>query len=244
MADEKKPKVEETKVEHTKNPPSPPLHPHDLLYSLFNCRSCGRHFPAKNPSQPPTNLQTLESQWRVVLLCDDCLLLVRTAAVCSYCFSRVAVADPFLDCHRCSRRVHVGCVPAHRRLFGLDLDNESFACVDCCPLSRPRSKKAPGFSVTRVMVEELAREAERKGVAAAVAKGKAEEKVRIAKVAAERAKKALYAVTKLTFRLGDQMRLLETSNGSQGLSRCGRGRSSVWSKKGGGRGRNSKRLNF
>lgn len=94
------------------------------------------------------------------------------------------------------------------------------------------------------MVEELAREAERKGVAAAVAKGKAEEKVRIAKVAAERAKKALYAVTKLTFRLGDQMRLSETSNGSQGLSRCGRGKSSVWSKKGGARGRNSKRLKF
>ncbi|KAJ6811124.1 uncharacterized protein M6B38_155300 [Iris pallida] len=166
MADEKKPKVEETKMEHTKQqtpPLSPPLHPHDLLYSLFNCRSCGCHFPAKSPSQPPTNLQTLESQWRVVLLCDACLLLVRTAAVCSYCFSPVAVADPFLDCLRCSRRVHVGCVPAQRRLFGLDLHNESFACVDCCPLSRPRSKKAPGFSVTKVMVEELAREAERKG---------------------------------------------------------------------------------
>lgn len=72
-------------------------------------------------------------------------------------------------------------------------------------------------------------------MAAAVAKEKAEEKARIAKVAAERAKEALYAVASLKSRLGDRMRSLETSNGSRG--RCGPEKSLVRSRKSGAGGR-------
>ncbi|KAJ6803735.1 uncharacterized protein M6B38_189805 [Iris pallida] len=203
----------------------------DLLPSLTNCHSCG---------QTLTDLQTLDSQWRIVLLCVECLRLIRIAAKCSYCFSSLDDADggdpPSILCRHCSFRVHASCVPRQRRLFSpSDLDPDSFACVDCCPL-RSRNHVFSS-SISDLTVDGLVKEAKRKGTIAARAKEKAEEKALIASTAADKAKKALVAaVTKpgetlpapAAVAVRDEELALQlhlAMNGSQRISRGGnRGR--------------------
>ncbi|ONK71351.1 uncharacterized protein A4U43_C04F7610 [Asparagus officinalis] len=72
--------------------------PKDHLPSLSNCQSCSRHFAPK--PQTLTSLKPLDSQWRIVLLCNECLRLVKSGAKCSYCFSEILKPESFVcvDC--------------------------------------------------------------------------------------------------------------------------------------------------
>ncbi|MQL99751.1 hypothetical protein Taro_032472 [Colocasia esculenta] len=101
------------------------------LPSLRSCHGCGRRFPYKGSRE---RLHPLDSQWRVVLLCKACHRDVRSAQVCSYCFSGLAGREGnSVGCRRCSCRVHVRCVPEQRGYrVPSDLDPGSFTCVDCC----------------------------------------------------------------------------------------------------------------
>ncbi|WOL11882.1 hypothetical protein Cni_G20646 [Canna indica] len=165
---------------------------------LFRCHSCGLRFPSNN-SNPLDNLCSLRSQWRVALLCRDCLARVRSAGLCSYCFSPVSnvAAAAYVSCLRCSCRVHLGCVDReHRRLTTSRLEPGSFTCVDCCAIPkcwRRSPEIGSGVSLEEVM-KEASSVAEKKAGVAARARENAVEKAAAAKRAADRARNALGAV--------------------------------------------------
>ncbi|URE08466.1 hypothetical protein MUK42_21716 [Musa troglodytarum] len=165
---------------------------------LFLCHSCGLRFPSNNNNNNP--LDHLRSQWRVALLCRTCLARVKSADICSYCFSPfspIADAEHSLTCLSCSCRVHLGCVDReHRCLDPCRLEPGSFTCVDCCVIPKFWGRK-PGLG-SRVSLEVVVREAssvaEKKIEAAARARENALKKADAAKRAAERARNALGAV--------------------------------------------------
>ncbi|RWW70779.1 hypothetical protein BHE74_00021525 [Ensete ventricosum] len=142
-------------------------------------------------------LDHLRSQWRVALLCRTCLARVKSADICSYCFSPIADAERSLTCLSCSCRVHVGCVDReHRCLDPCRLEPGSFTCVDCCVIPKFWGRK-PGIG-SRVSLEVVVREAssvaEKKIQAAARAREIALKKADATNRAAERARNALGAV--------------------------------------------------
>ncbi|RWW10659.1 hypothetical protein GW17_00025792 [Ensete ventricosum] len=165
---------------------------------LFLCHSCGLRFPSKSNNNNP--LDHLRSQWRVALLCRTCLARVKSADICSYCFSpfsSIADAERSLTCLSCSCRVHVGCVDReHRCLDPCRLEPGSFTCVDCCVIPKFWGRK-PGIG-SRVSLEVVVREAssvaEKKIQAAARAREIALKKADATNRAAERARNALGAV--------------------------------------------------
>lgn len=104
------------------------------LPNMSICHGCGLRLPDKGRNE---SLHPLHSEWRVVFLCSDCLELVQSAKICSYCFSFLADSENniFFDCLDCFCRVHLTCIPNQRGFVTpLDLDPCSFKCVDCCSL--------------------------------------------------------------------------------------------------------------
>ncbi|RLM74778.1 hypothetical protein C2845_PM15G10780 [Panicum miliaceum] len=126
-------------------PPAPALGVPDLT----QCHCCGVRFPTPQPGAKPKRrpVRPLSSLWRVVFLCAECLSLVSSAAVCSYCLSldNPPPEDSAVSCRRCRRFVHQSCIPAeHRTAMIQPVDLEDFLCVDCCPTVRP---KVGGFNL-------------------------------------------------------------------------------------------------
>ncbi|XP_042416203.1 uncharacterized protein LOC122005284 [Zingiber officinale] len=102
---------------------------------FFFCHGCARRFPSDE--EGGDHLVHLRSQWRVVLLCGVCLASVKSAAVCSYCFSPVADSERCLFCPRCSCRVHLRCGDLeHRSVDPWRLNPRSFICIDCCAIPK------------------------------------------------------------------------------------------------------------
>ncbi|PUZ47494.1 hypothetical protein GQ55_7G169500 [Panicum hallii var. hallii] len=130
-------------------PPLPPPAPALSLPDLTQCHCCGVRFPTPQPGAKPKRrpVRPLSSLWRIVLLCAECLSLVSSAAVCSYCLSldNPPPEDSAVSCRRCRRFVHQSCIPAeHRAALIQPVDVEDFLCVDCCPTVRP---KVGGFNL-------------------------------------------------------------------------------------------------
>nr|ACG38146.1 hypothetical protein [Zea mays] len=124
-------------------PPAPPL-PARRLPDLSQCHCCGFRFRTPQPGARPKRrpLCPLSSLWRVVLLCAECLSLVRCGAVCSYCLSldNLPPEDSAVVCRRCNRYVHRSCIPAeHRTAVIQPVDVEDFLCVDCRPTVRSKN---------------------------------------------------------------------------------------------------------
>ncbi|PKA61537.1 hypothetical protein AXF42_Ash018825 [Apostasia shenzhenica] len=95
----------------------------------------------------------LESDWRLVTLCRNCHTGVKSAKVCSYCFSGFRKLETgLLNCRLCSRRVHRGCIPLHHRNLSLPhLNAITFFCIDCCPIPKFRGRyvRNSGNTVSR-----------------------------------------------------------------------------------------------
>ncbi|XAR49418.1 hypothetical protein NMG60_11032622, partial [Bertholletia excelsa] len=86
------------------------------LPNLSDCRCCGIRVNSSNPKE---KLQTLDSFWRIVLLCKKCL-------------KRVDLAE-FYKCRDCDRLVHRACVERYRCFAPWSYCSElGFSvCVDC-----------------------------------------------------------------------------------------------------------------
>ncbi|KAL8097540.1 uncharacterized protein LOC141683517 [Apium graveolens] len=98
--------------------------------NLYDCHSCNRHV---NFADQNDRLRILESVWRVVLLCKECLRCVELGKVCSYCLSSVSGFECF-KCASCDRLVHKECVDK----YGVcppwsycPVDMRFKVCVDC-----------------------------------------------------------------------------------------------------------------
>ncbi|XP_068658465.1 uncharacterized protein [Aristolochia californica] len=157
--------------------------------NLSNCHACGQD-PA------PLSLQALDSLWRLVLLCPNCLLAVHSSKVCSYCFDQISsdggCVVQTVSCLSCARLVHRHCVAASHL--------ESFTCVDCWVPRTVSNKISPSFRVLVLgsscgSLEDVVKDAElsakKAALAAEKAKKKALRKAFVAKCAAEAAQSAL-----------------------------------------------------
>ncbi|XP_039116618.1 uncharacterized protein LOC120252515 [Dioscorea cayenensis subsp. rotundata] len=214
------------------------------LPDIFYCHGCGNRFPSDGHID---RLHPLPSQWRVVLLCRSCLGIVNSGSCCSYCFSPFSPSEledciETRTCRRCRCRVHLTCVP-HQRSFVSqgELDPDSFTCIDCCAVPKFKFRNprvGPSDQIfSRLSLEDLVKNAEKKAEAAVKAKDIALKKAVAAKCAAEKAKNALGVLlvsngTRETVKdgaLNDEelaLRLHLAMNGSQRLSRNLRPRNS------------------
>uniref|UniRef100_A0A0E0PXS6 Uncharacterized protein n=1 Tax=Oryza rufipogon TaxID=4529 RepID=A0A0E0PXS6_ORYRU len=168
----------------------PPAPPHSQP-NLNLCHCCGVRFPPAPPGAKRRPVRPLRSLWRVVLLCTECLSLVRSAAVCSYCLSldNLPPEDSSVTCRCCNRCVHPYCIAGeHRAALIQPIDVENFICVDCCPTVKPGGKNGGASSVH--MLQAVAREP-RKGDIVAESKENAVRKAMEMKLAFKRAKESL-----------------------------------------------------
>ncbi|GJM99764.1 hypothetical protein PR202_ga16894 [Eleusine coracana subsp. coracana] len=129
--------------------PRPPLPPPAAAPALRGqpdlslCHCCGDRFPPPQPGSKRRSVCPLSSFWRVLLLCTECLSLVRSAAICSYCLSLDNLPPEdgsAIACRRCRRCVHRSCIPGeHRTALIQPVDLDNFLCVDCCPTLRSKN---------------------------------------------------------------------------------------------------------
>ncbi|OIT35942.1 PREDICTED: uncharacterized protein LOC109242713 [Nicotiana attenuata] len=109
------------------------------LANLSDCHGCRLRI---NHTDPSDRLQTLDSVWRIVLLCKKCIRSVNSGQTCPYCFNNTADSDCF-KCSSCKRRVHKDCVirygnsaPWSYSSRGLEEEEEGVkseftVCIDC-----------------------------------------------------------------------------------------------------------------
>ncbi|XP_059648097.1 uncharacterized protein LOC132294308 [Cornus florida] len=102
------------------------------LPNLSDCHSCGLRI---NNTDPKDKLQTLDSVWRIVLLCKKCIKRVQSAELCSYCFSETSAAEEnCFRCRDCVRRVHKSCVLEYRCSAPWSyccVESGFSVCIDC-----------------------------------------------------------------------------------------------------------------
>ncbi|XP_020112313.1 uncharacterized protein LOC109726886, partial [Ananas comosus] len=225
------PRAKRPPISASSSPPLPATKKARDLPDISLCHCCGLRFPSDSISSSTTSgagggigiggggggglrrkrrLRILRSQWRIVLLCSYCLVRVRSAAICSYCFAADAAGSASLRCLRCSRRVHVACLPReHRSLASWPPDPASFVCADCRPIpkllftnnrssSSSSSTSNNNHSSLSVSLDDLVIEArsdaKKKAELASFAMNNAFNKAAMAKHAADRAKAALRVV--------------------------------------------------
>ncbi|OWM71364.1 uncharacterized protein LOC116197678 isoform X1 [Punica granatum] len=124
--------------------PSIPRKTRDLP-NISECHACGFRIDLSSGRH---RLQTLYSEWRIVLLCRKCISRVESSAICSYCFAEVS--DGF-RCRDCNRMIHKSCFMDYKSTapWSYSCSGSEFSvCVDCwvpkslvqnCTLRRKRS---------------------------------------------------------------------------------------------------------
>ncbi|XP_043720708.1 uncharacterized protein LOC122668175 [Telopea speciosissima] len=96
------------------------------LPSISDCHVCGARMNKKGKDK----LLTLDSQWRVVLLCKKCFDGVESAKICSYCF--MEVSEESAGCRECGRRIHRACILKYPGFSPCSNSGSvSFTCIDC-----------------------------------------------------------------------------------------------------------------
>ncbi|KAL7235878.1 hypothetical protein ACSBR1_019208 [Camellia fascicularis] len=169
------------------------------LPNFSDCHCCGLHIHTSNPKN---KLQTLDSVWRIVLLCKKCIERVESAELCSYCFSK---ADS--DCYRCQdceRCIHRECVAKYRWSSYCCLELGFSVCVDCWVpkllANSNRVYKRRNNSRVSKSLEDVVIDAKsvvkKKTVVVAKAKENALRKAMVARKAVELANSALELVAK------------------------------------------------
>ncbi|KAL9671415.1 hypothetical protein QQ045_008983 [Rhodiola kirilowii] len=77
------------------------------LPNLAECHSCGFRIDTSNGKD---KLRTLNSEWRIVLLCRKCYKLCARGKLCTYCLEEVDGEERPFKCSDCSCTVHKVCV--------------------------------------------------------------------------------------------------------------------------------------
>lgn len=185
--------------------------------NLSECHNCGYRI---NTSNSKDRLQTLNSEWRVVLLCIRCFNRVESAELCSYCFTETSSDDECYRCRKCARRVHRYCVSNYQGTapwsYSYSGSGSDFTfCVDCWvpksyaklrsvaiskQISSRKRKISKSDEIPSKSLEDVVKEAncgvETKAAVAARAREKAVMKAVVARQAMELANSALDLVAK------------------------------------------------
>lgn len=99
------------------------------LPNLTECHACGFKIDVCTGKN---KLQTLYSEWRVVLLCKKCFSCVKSSQICSYCFSESS--SDSLRCVKCKHSVHKNCFLKNKNVAPWSyscVGSEFSVCVDC-----------------------------------------------------------------------------------------------------------------
>ncbi|KAE8708572.1 putative Tetratricopeptide repeat-like superfamily protein [Hibiscus syriacus] len=99
------------------------------LPNLTECQACGTR--CDNASSKK-QIQTLYSEWRIVLLCPKCYNRVDSSQICSYCF-KDASEDCFY-CAQCKRSLHKTCFSDFKYVppWSYSVCGSEFTvCIDC-----------------------------------------------------------------------------------------------------------------
>ncbi|XP_023530660.1 uncharacterized protein LOC111793145 [Cucurbita pepo subsp. pepo] len=99
------------------------------LPDFSECHACGFRIDVVDGR---SRLNSLYSEWRIVLLCKKCFSLVESSQVCSYCFAD-SRGDSF-NCCDCNRRVHTECFAQYSRVapWSYSSSGSVFSvCIDC-----------------------------------------------------------------------------------------------------------------
>ena len=99
------------------------------LPNLTECHACGFKIDVCTGKN---KLQTLYSEWRVVLLCKKCFSCVKSSQICSYCFSESS--SDSLRCVKCKNSVHKNCFLKNKNVAPWSyscVGSEFSVCVDC-----------------------------------------------------------------------------------------------------------------
>lgn len=101
---------------------------------MSDCHGCRVRI---NHTDPDDRLQTLDSVWRIVLLCKKCIRRVNSGQTCTYCFQNTDDSD-CSKCRSCKRRVHKDCVSRYGNSapWSFSFSEEGvksglFVCIDC-----------------------------------------------------------------------------------------------------------------
>ncbi|TMW99541.1 hypothetical protein EJD97_002362 [Solanum chilense] len=101
------------------------------LPNLSDCHGCGVRI---NHTDPDDRLLTLDSFWRIVLLCKKCIKCVDSGQTCPYCFKNTDDTD-CSKCRSCKRQVHKDCVSRYGNSapwsFCSRVEGGLFVCIDC-----------------------------------------------------------------------------------------------------------------
>lgn len=99
------------------------------LPNLNKCHACGFIVDVCTGKK---RLHVLNSEWRIVLLCKNCLSSVKSSKMCLYCFSESS-ADCF-RCEQCQHSVHKKCFSKYKGTAPWSYacsGSEFSVCVDC-----------------------------------------------------------------------------------------------------------------
>ncbi|KAK8636597.1 hypothetical protein V6N13_124341 [Hibiscus sabdariffa] len=107
----------------------PPLKKTRELPHLTECQACGSR---SDNASSKNQIQTLYSEWRIVLLCPKCYHRVDSSQICSYCFKEAS--EDCFSCGKCKRSLHKACFldyksvpPWSYTVYG----SEFTVCIDC-----------------------------------------------------------------------------------------------------------------
>ncbi|XP_022763772.1 uncharacterized protein LOC111309138 [Durio zibethinus] len=111
-----------------------PLNPYPLkktrnLPNLTECQACGSRTDSANGKN---RIQTLYSEWRIVLLCPRCYHRVDSSHICTYCFKEAS--DDCFSCEQCKRSVHKTCFLDYKSVppWSYSVCGSEFTiCIDC-----------------------------------------------------------------------------------------------------------------
>ncbi|XP_042494261.1 uncharacterized protein LOC122073703 [Macadamia integrifolia] len=111
------------------------------LPTISDCHACGARMKKKGKDK----LLTLDSQWRVVLLCKKCFDGVESTKICSYCFMKVS--EESAGCRECQRRIHRACILKYPGFSPCSNSGSvSFKCIDCWVPKPPANSNGAGRS--------------------------------------------------------------------------------------------------
>ncbi|XP_017972018.1 PREDICTED: uncharacterized protein LOC18608347 [Theobroma cacao] len=99
------------------------------LPNLTECQACGSRTDTANGKN---RIQTLYSEWRIVLLCSRCYHRVDSSEICSYCFKEAS--EDYFSCGQCKRSLHKTCFLNCKSVppWSFSICGSEFTvCIDC-----------------------------------------------------------------------------------------------------------------
>ncbi|XP_050234158.1 uncharacterized protein LOC126682489 [Mercurialis annua] len=116
------------------------------LPNLSECQSCGFRIDTCDTNEDNNTLQTLYSEWRIIILCKICFVGVESSNLCSYCFKGKNNTTSSFNCAQCERFIHKSCFANYSKFSPWSFSSKFSVCVDCWVPKSIAAKRAYVYS--------------------------------------------------------------------------------------------------